>query len=186
MSECLNCGKEVKNKYCNVTCQNEHKGKVNKEKYYLNPSLCENCGKIIEYEFKRNKFCGHSCSAIKNNKNTTRNKTGINGIISKPKKVIVIKELIQDNNKGNIFKLSKNWQSARTAIRRNACQVFAKSGKEYKCAICGYDLHVEIAHIKAVSDFDDIAILKEINNINNLVALCPTHHWEYDAGLINL
>lgn len=33
MNKCLNCGKEVANKYCNVTCQNEHKGKLNQEKY---------------------------------------------------------------------------------------------------------------------------------------------------------
>lgn len=34
MNKCLNCGKEVLNKYCNVTCQNQHKGKLNQEKYY--------------------------------------------------------------------------------------------------------------------------------------------------------
>ena len=48
--------------------------------------------------------------------------------------------------------------------------------KEYKCFVCGYNNHVEIAHIKAVSDFDKEAELSEINNINNLVALCPNHH----------
>ena len=50
MPKCLNCEKEVKNKYCSVHCQNEHKGKVNREKYYLNPKLCECCSKVIEYD----------------------------------------------------------------------------------------------------------------------------------------
>jgi predicted restriction endonuclease len=28
--------------------------------------------------------------------------------------------------------------------------------------------------------------MTEINHIDNLVGLCPTHHWEFDAGLIDL
>ena len=45
-----------------------------------------------------------------------------------------------------------------------------------KCAICGYDKHVEIAHIKPVSDFTDSCTIAEINSIDNLIALCPNHH----------
>lgn len=45
-----------------------------------------------------------------------------------------------------------------------------------KCAICGYDKHVEIAHIKPVSDFADSCTIAEINSIDNLIALCPNHH----------
>lgn len=231
MGKCLNCGKEVGNKYCNVTCQNEHRGKVNKEKYYLNPKLCLNCGEIIPYESKVNKFCSHSCAAIKNNQGIVRNLEGKTNsilnqvsdenfikyvslskswndlgyklgykstlatnikerILEKAKRLEIIidfsKELIKNNNKGKIFELSKNWQTARTAIRKDACKVFEKSNKEYKCAICGYNKHVEIAHIKAVSEFSDSSTLEEINHIDNLVGLCPTHHWEYDAGLIDL
>lgn len=52
--------------------------------------------------------------------------------------------------------------------------------------ICGYDRHVNICHKKAVADFSDNALVKEINSIDNLVALCPTHHWEYDNGFINI
>lgn len=56
----------------------------------------------------------------------------------------------------------------------------------YKCAICGYDKHIEIAHIKAVSDFEDSVKISEINSINNLIALCPNHHWEYDNNILKL
>jgi len=231
MNKCLNCGKEVTNKYCGVHCQNEHRGKINKEKYYQNPKLCECCNRIIDYEYRKNKFCGHSCAAIKNNEGIIRNPEGKvtstfnqvsdedfikyidlskswndlgynlgykstlstnikDRILEKAKRLEIIidfsKELIKDNNKGKIFELSKNWQVARTAIRKNACKVFENSNKEYKCVICGYTKHVEIAHIKAVSEFGDDATLEEINHINNLVGLCPNHHWEYDAGLIDL
>lgn len=43
-----------------------------------------------------------------------------------------------------------------------------------------------MAHIKAVSEFSDDTLISEINDINNLVGLCPNHHWEYDHGLLNL
>ena len=43
-----------------------------------------------------------------------------------------------------------------------------------------------MAHIKAVSDYDNDTLISEINDINNLVALCPNHHWEYDNNLLDL
>ena len=88
--------------------------------------------------------------------------------------------------KGEVFSYCKNWQSARTQIRKAAQKSFENSNKEYKCAICGYDKHVEIAHIKAVSEFDDSATIAEINAPSNLIGLCPNHHWEYDHGQLEL
>lgn len=52
--------------------------------------------------------------------------------------------------------------------------------------MCGYDKFVEIAHIKAVSEFDESALISDINSIDNLIALCPNHHWEYDNGVLIL
>lgn len=80
----------------------------------------------------------------------------------------------------------KNYQSYRSGIRKLAEQIYKDSGQVLSCKICGYNKHVEIAHIKAVSDFDDSTTIAEINDINNLVALCPNHHWEYDNGYIKL
>lgn len=237
MNKCLNCEKEVLNKYCNVTCQNQHKGKLNQEKYYWSPKLCKNCKEVIKYENRRNSFCNRSCAGTFNNKgldidkinnvdslNKNINKTNLisdeefiefvntskswrelilklgysekfgsttkNTILNKANllniKIDFKPDLIKSKTKKEIFELSKNWQSARTTIRKDACKVFEKSNKEYKCAICGYTNHVEIAHIKAVSDFTDDSLLTDINNIENLIALCPNHHWEYDNKLINL
>ena len=47
-------------------------------------------------------------------------------------------------------------------------------------------LYIEVAHIKAVADFSDGSTLAEINSINNLIALCPNHHWEYDNGYLKI
>ena len=102
--------------------------------------------------------------------------------------VLSIKKInpVNAQTKGDLFNNRKNWQSARTSIRRSAQKAYEESGKPYECAICGYNKHVEIAHIKAVSDFDDDALVSEINHPDNLIGLCPNHHWEYDNGLLKL
>ena len=102
-----------------------------------------------------------------------------------PPKIKQIK-YVNNQTKGDLFVNRKNWQSARSSIRKAAERIFKESKVPFKCAICGYDKHIEIAHIKAVSDFDDSTKISEINSIDNLIALCPNHHWEYDNGILKL
>ena len=87
---------------------------------------------------------------------------------------------IQSSKKKDIFLTHKSWQSARSIIRRNARMIYDKSNKPKYCIVCGYDKYYEVAHIKSVSSFDDDSLISEINSIDNLIALCPNHHWEYD------
>lgn len=93
---------------------------------------------------------------------------------------------IGERTKGEVFSEFKNWQSARSFIRRNAKETYVKYGKPLCCEICGYDKHVEIAHKRAVSNFPQETKIEEINSVDNLIALCPNHHWEFDNGLLNL
>lgn len=88
--------------------------------------------------------------------------------------------------KGELFKSRKNWQSASSAIRKDARRIFFEENPKPVCNICGYQHHIDVAHIKAVSDFDDDTLISEINSIENLIALCPNHHWEYDNGILQL
>ena len=92
---------------------------------------------------------------------------------------------VLDKTKKEIFEERKNWQSARTAIRKVANIIFNEHNIPKKCIICGYDKHIEIAHIKAVSEFSDDTLISEINDINNLAPLCPNHHWEFDNGILS-
>jgi hypothetical protein len=73
-----------------------------------------------------------------------------------------------------------------TGVRSHARKVFAESGKPRQCAVCGYTNHVEICHVREISAFPLNTPVIEINNLNNLVALCPNHHWEFDHGLIQM
>lgn len=92
---------------------------------------------------------------------------------------------IADKTKGQLFK-EKTYHAARAAISRNARATFSSSGRPKQCYICDYCNHVEICHVLAVACFSDSAFIWEINSIGNLVALCPTHHWEFDNGYLEL
>lgn len=173
-----------------------------------NKSILPRNGEAISVA-KIRKFCSQTCSAIYNNSVTTGKVKRIakkrlceicSVDISNSKPHIKICPLCNNINKknkielayleasketkGHIFKRSANWQSARTTIRVLANKNYDRFGKVRECKICKYNLHVEISHIRAVSDFPDDATIAEINKINNLVALCPTHHWEFDNGYL--
>lgn len=93
---------------------------------------------------------------------------------------------ISELTKKELFDRYDNWQVSRSYIQKYARIIYKNSNKPKKCICCNYDKHYEVAHIKAVSDFDDNALISEINNENNLIALCPNHHWEYDNTDFNI
>jgi len=78
------------------------------------------------------------------------------------------------------------YNTARTVIQKQAHKNYEKSGKPYICFFCGYDKYAELAHRVPIKDFPMDALLSDINHIDNLVTLCPNHHREADAGLIDL
>ena len=70
-------------------------------------------------------------------------------------------------------------------IRHHARKVYFSALPE-ECLVCGYSLHVEVAHVKAISEFPDDVLLAEINSLDNFLGLCPTHHWEFDHGHLDI
>ena len=93
---------------------------------------------------------------------------------------------LSQRTKGELFSAARNWQSARSNIRKHAYSVYAQSGKSFKCVVCQYDKHVEICHLHSVSSFANSELIATINSPDNLVALCPNHHWEFDHHLLRL
>lgn len=67
-------------------------------------------------------------------------------------------------------------------LRDLARRAYVAAGRPMCCARCGYDVHVEVCHIRAMKDFPRDALVAEVNAQDNLVALCPNHHWEFDHG----
>lgn len=71
-------------------------------------------------------------------------------------------------------------------VRSDARKVLQKAGIEKKCCICGFDVVVEVHHIRAVTDFPFSATIAEVNDLSNLLYLCPNHHVMVDKGLISV
>jgi hypothetical protein len=161
-----------KKKFCDSTCSayynNAKRISIRTDETKEEP--CECCGKQLirrinesKVKFKERRFCSRKC-AIK-----------------------MVKGWITGNpTKEHIFINGKNWQSSRSSIRKHATRVIRDSNVEMKCAECGYSNYVEICHIKSVSSFSKESRLEEINSLDNLVILCPNHHWEFDHGLLKL
>jgi len=183
-------------------------------RYYKDPQVCAQCGKIIRIKDKQKvgevrvkKFCGRSCAVTYNNGKKAKRKrkprfcivcsTNIEyqmplGSSRKyckecsEKQILKRSEVFQKRVKGELFAEYKNWQSARSSIQQHARKTLRKINPDFKCTVCGYDVHAEVCHIKDVSSFEDTALISEINNPENLVALCPNHHYEFDNGILRL
>jgi len=159
------------------------------DRYYANPNYCRFCHKVIrvsEYgrvaDTRSKQFCNKSCAARLNNQlHPKRHK--IEKSIKKPR---VLREIIGGSTKGQLFGRTKNWQSARSIIRAHAKGIYLASKQPMVCKACGYDKYVEIIHVKPVSEFSDDTLISVINDITNLSALCPNHHWEFDHGLLTI
>lgn len=52
------------------------------------------------------------------------------------------------------------------------------------CARCGYDLYVEVCHIRDLASFPMSATVAQVNDPSNLAALDRRCHWELDHGYL--
>jgi predicted restriction endonuclease len=85
---------------------------------------------------------------------------------------------------GDIRQRAKYQTNAR--IRQLARKAYQLHGLPLRCQVCDYSTHVEICHRLAISNFPDHASIVDVNSRDNLVCLCPNHHWEFDHGLLSL
>ncbi|MEO8392532.1 MAG: HNH endonuclease [Chloroflexota bacterium] len=85
---------------------------------------------------------------------------------------------------GDIHRAAKYQVSAH--LRTIARSEYTKANLPRVCANCGYAKHVEICHVKAINSFSEETPVAVINDLTNLVALCPNCHWELDHGLLVL
>lgn len=155
--------------------------------HWLKCDFCKQSFKKINSEYIKTNhhFCSKSCSAKffnaprKKVKIKLPSKRGINLKQRKTRIGTMTKGQYKDSCRNN-----HNFQSS---TRIHARRVYLQSSTSKKeCIICGYTLHYHVSHIKPVASFDNNAFMIIVNDINNLVALCPTHHWEYDNGHLKL
>jgi len=94
-------------------------------------------------------------------------------IKNKEVKDMTLKEAIYENH---------HKSSAFSLVRTRARAIAKKLGFT-ECLKCGYNKHIEVAHIKPISSFSDDILISEINSKQNIMPLCPNCHWEYDHNL---
>lgn len=164
---------------------------------------CLHCQKrfkktVSEINKSPNHFCSQSCSATFNNKETKTK----HGKYKKNKICVNCEELYSRNShfcsqkckteysmKNRTLKsaFTKGEQQQKYTNIRSIARSYAKYLiNKHKCQNCGYDKHVEIAHIKSISSFNENDMLIDVNNENNLLALCPNCHWELDNGHLTI
>ena len=157
------------------------------KEYYKDPSICKFCKEVIRVNKKqtvskarKKKFCNSKCAASYNNRKYPKREKHYKLIITQ------IGGITGRKTKRQLFGQSKYYTVGRNVIRKHAVRKYEQSNKPKKCYVCGYDKHIDVCHIKPVASFPDNAFIHDINAPSNLVALCPTHHWEFDNGYLKL
>lgn len=159
---CLNCSTETKNpKFCSSSCSASYNNHT-KPKRTRSERFCKHCGESVGPQLSRGArgFCCSDCKPGQLSHTLTLGELKGSG----------------NANRGGRYPMIRNW-SRKTYIR---------SGRPMECFHCGYDYHVDICHIRDVSDFPLTATVEEVNDLSNLVALCRNHHWEFDHGHLKL
>lgn len=152
---CNFCGKPTKNpKYCSRSCAAKLNGSLHPKR--TTKKACIICGERVKsYKYTR---CAKHYEEYKSS--LFRNKT-----------------LADYYRKASVSGKHLSWKKAH--VRRFTRQ-WLKHLTKKPCAHCGYDKHVELCHIRPLSDFPDDTLLSVVNSENNVIQLCPNCHWEFD------
>jgi hypothetical protein len=160
---CKHCKKEFmpnwgKQEYCSVGCANKDNPRRKKTK------KCKICQSLI---LSCNTYCKN---CIKERNERLSNMSLSSFIKEKNEKLsnTQLSSFIEKRNDANRFRQIR--EQARK-IMKNEPQV---------CANCGYSNHVEVAHKKDIKSFLPTALVKDVNDKNNLILLCPNCHWDFD------
>ena len=153
-------------------------------------SICPTCGS----DTRNPRFCSRTCSAIYNNRAAPKRKRKtfickICGAETAYRRQFCDRHqprapLDRLTTIGSVRRRAKYQANAR--IRQIARRAYKAFGRPLQCEVCGYSTHVEVCHKHSISEFSDDTLITEVNSRDNLVCLCPNHHWEFDHGLLSL
>lgn len=154
---------------------------------------CKECRKEFEGlrdTNSKNYFCSRSCSVRYNNKKKAKRKPehkclkcGVKINAKRKHCEEHFKEWLENQCKDMTLKeaiYKKHHRSNAYSLIRGRARTIAKNLNMNFCEKCGYNKHVEICHKKPISQFSDDVLISIINSPDNLIALCPNCHWEFD------
>jgi hypothetical protein len=185
MYKCLDCGRK-------------HKVGV-RQRAFKTPKVlhpCLRCGVLT----KNKQFCSHSCASTHSNLNHPERyeERRANRLIRTCKycgvQVDGRRVTCTSCNRNIVdweeIKLSEIQNSAKyqisAQVRSRARYTYRNSDRPKHCINCGYNKHYEVCHIRAIYDFPLDTTIATINDLSNLVALCPNCHWEFDHNMLSL
>jgi predicted restriction endonuclease len=195
MNICPVCEKEARYIYCSLSCSNKSRLAKNEAKYLKNPKPCKGCAGFVPYTGRQhNSFCSQSCAAVFNNKRREKKQRKCNlcnrllSLKGRSRRCRVCfkshyLKLFGERTLGS-FK-STQARHRYQKIRSHAHRVADQGGLVKRC-FCGYEKHVELAHKIAIGSFSKDSKISEVNSADNLIYLCPNHHWELDSGSLVL
>lgn len=155
--QCVNCGKETTNpKFCSRSCSATYTNKLNPKRKLERICCVEGCQELTVN--CRTSRCAPHWTEYKENK--FQNRT-----------------IGQYRQMQSVKGKHPSWIHAHI---RGFARSWLKHLTKEPCRKCGYSKHVELAHVKAVSDFEDSALLSVVNSEKNVIPLCPNCHWEFD------
>jgi hypothetical protein len=151
---------------------------------------CEHCGK----ETLNPKFCSQTCGAVYNNKKFPKRERkpyfcvvcGDNVKYKRKYCDSCFKKREVERETGNLTLEEATYKVGQASNRYAKVRDHYKKmylGKYTACFSCGYSKHVEICHIKAITEFSKDTKISVVNAPENITILCPNCHWEFDHNL---
>jgi hypothetical protein len=184
---CKQCGKKIeiregtkpaaakRKKFCNRSCAASYNNTTSPKRSKATHSSCQKCGEEIPVTrhpsggYSTRRYCIPCRQKVRYEKGQAYSANPL-------------RSSFELATKGEVRERTKDSQRMRVYITKHARIVYKRTGRPYICLCCGYTLHVHICHVKDIQEFPDEALVKEINHPDNLITLCPTHHWEFDHG----
>lgn len=141
---------------------------------------CAYCKKLTENP----KFCSRSCSTTVANtakpKRIAESHYCLKCQIELPNKRSYCDDcLIPEDVTLSEAIYTKHHRSSAFALVRTRARSLTRKWPKI-CKYCGYSKHVEVCHIKPISEYPLNTMISAINNPCNLILLCPNCHWEFD------
>ena len=169
-------------------------GEVNVKPFVSEKIICPSCEKEFMSKFKDMKYCSRSCS---NSDKPRRKKAmhtckGCNNMI--PLRSLFCEQCKSTGKHLGGGKFLKD-KTIKEALYKSGANRFGTirchahtvvKNRVQACCNCGYEKHVEIHHIKDISNFSLDTKISIVNHPENLVLLCRNCHWECSHGLLNL
>ena len=175
--------------------------------YNTSPAICAQCRDVIQLngarpnERRKQRFCSSSCAATYNNhaypkrhKQTKKCIKCDRDVVSAFAKYCAVHTTKRSRRYSTLQDIIDGYRGSGYApgiayshVRSRARRMLLKTART-RCEIasCGYATHIEAAHIKPISSFRLDTLIETINKPENILALCPNHHWELDNNVLDI